>query len=555
MVQQSVPKSRQAPWLTLYPAGVGPDLTPEHVTAVAAFRSAVERRPTDVFLDYFDAELTFADVDADTDALAAALSAGGFERGHRAALYMQNVPQYVIALIAIWKAGGIAVSVNPMLKAREVRQILDDSGATVLIALETLHVQHGREAVVDSTVRRVITTSELDYLVAPDWRLFSGVERCPLQGAEDLLELAGAYRGEAVPTATHDPDDIAILTYTSGTTGVPKGAMNTHRNVVVGGQFYREWFGLDANDRVLGIAPLFHVTGLSGHIAASLMSSARLVLAYRFDAQVLLELIRQKRPTFTVGAITVFIALANAAEVAREDLASLRVIASGGAPIAPAVVESFEKQFGHYIHNVYGMTETTAPTHGVPPGVVAPVDPRSGALSVGVPAPGIEMAIVDEVGAPVAPGEIGELVVSGSRIVPGYWNKPKETEAAFADGWLTTGDVGFLDEDGWFYIVDRKKDVIIASGYKVWPRDVEDVIYGHPAVREVAVVGVPDAYRGESVKAFVSLKAGAVVAPDELVRFAKERLAAYKYPREVEILDEIPKTVTGKLLRRALRTS
>jgi long-chain acyl-CoA synthetase len=285
------------------------------------------------------------------------------------------------------------------------------------------------------------------------------------------------------------------------------------------------------------------------------MSSARLVLAYRFDAQVLLELIRQKRPTFTVGAITVFIALANAAEVAREDLASLRVIASGGAPIAPAVVESFEKQFGHYIHNVYGMTETTAPTHGVPPGVVAPVDPRSGALSVGVPAPGIEMAIVDEVGAPVAPGEIGELVVSGSRIVPGYWNKPKETEAAFADGWLTTGDVGFLDEDGWFYIVDRKKDVIIASGYKVWPRDVEDVIYGHPAVREVAVVGVPDAYRGESVKAFVSLKAGAVVAPDELVRFAKERLAAYKYPREVEILDEIPKTVTGKLLRRALRTS
>jgi long-chain acyl-CoA synthetase len=553
LIEHSDPRSTPEPWLRLYPSGVGPKLVPAHETALDAFRSAVARGPDEVFLDYFDTASTFADVDAETDALAAALRDGGFGGGQRAALYMQNVPQYVLALIAVWKTGGIAVSVNPMLKARELRQILDDSGATVLVALETLHAQHGRDAVEGSSVRRVITTSELDYQSMPDPRLFADVERSRTAGTDDLVELVAAHRGRHVPDPGLGPDDIAILTYTSGTTGAPKGATNTHRDVVVGGQFYRDWFGLTADDRLLGIAPLFHVTGLSGHIAAALLSPMRLILAYRFDLEVLVELIRDKRPTFTVGAITVFIALANAPGVTREDLASLRTIASGGAPIAPAVVDAFARQFGHYIHNVYGMTETTAPTHGVPPGATAPVDPRSGALSVGVPAPGIEMSVVNDDGAPAGPGEIGELVVSGSRVVPGYWRKPEETAAAFSAGRLLTGDVGFLDEEGWFYIVDRKKDVIIASGYKVWPRDVEDVLYAHPAVREVAVVGVPDAYRGESVKAFVSLKAGAAVQPEELVAFAKERLAAYKYPREIQVLDEIPKTVTGKLLRRELR--
>jgi long-chain acyl-CoA synthetase len=216
-------------------------------------------------------------------------------------------------------------------------------------------------------------------------------------------------------------------------------------------------------------------------------------------------------------------------------------------------VTAFQDAFGTYIHNIYGLTETTSPSHGVPLGATAPVDPASGALSVGVPIYNTVVRIVGDDGADLPPGEIGELVTSGPQVVVGYWNKPEETEKALPGGALHTGDVGYMDADGWFYIVDRKKDQINVSGYKVWPREVEDMLYEHEAVREAAVVGVPDEYRGETVKAFVSLRPGRTATPEELIAFTKERMAAYKYPRQVEILDEIPKTVTGKLLRRELR--
>jgi long-chain acyl-CoA synthetase len=258
--------------------------------------------------------------------------------------------------------------------------------------------------------------------------------------------------------------------------------------------------------------------------------------------------------TFTVGSITVFIALMNAPNANSAALATLTKIYSGGAPIPPSTVTAFSDTFGQYIHNCYGLTETTSPSHAVPLGGQAPVDQASGALSVGVPVYNTIVRIVGEDGHDLPAGEIGELVTSGPQVVPGYWNKPEETAKALPGGALHTGDVGYMDRDGWFYLVDRKKDQINVSGYKVWPREVEDVLYEHTAVREAAVVGVPDPYRGETVKAYVSLKAGRTVTPAELAAHCKERLAAYKYPREVEILDELPKTVTGKLLRRELRT-
>jgi long-chain acyl-CoA synthetase len=226
---------------------------------------------------------------------------------------------------------------------------------------------------------------------------------------------------------------------------------------------------------------------------------------------------------------------------------------SGGAPIAPATVEAFERQFGAYIHNIYGLTETTSPSHCTPIGMRAPVDETSGALSVGVPIFNTLVRVVDDDGKDLPAGEVGEIVTSGPQVVSGYWNKPEETEHAIPGGQLHTGDVGLMDEQGWFYIVDRKKDQINAAGYKVWPREVEDVLYGHEAVREAAVVGVPDEYRGETVKAFVSLKPGAHADADELIAFCKERMAAYKYPRQVEFVDELPKTASGKVLRRELR--
>ena len=278
-----------------------------------------------------------------------------------------------------------------------------------------------------------------------------------------------------------------------------------------------------------------------------------LVLAYRFEPNVVLDAIKEHRPTFTVGSITVFIALAALEGSDREAWSSLRAIYSGGAPIAPAVTNQFQERTGHYIHNIYGLTETNSPSHAVPMGVQAPVDPNTGALSVGVPVCNTVVRILDEEGNEAPVGELGEICTSGPQVVSGYWNKPEATEESIPGGELHTGDVGFMDEQGWFYLVDRKKDMINAAGYKVWPREVEDVLYGHPAVREVAVVGVPDEYRGETVKAYVSVKAGAEISEEELIAWAKEQLAAYKYPRSVDFVDELPKTTTGKILRRELR--
>jgi len=333
--------------------------------------------------------------------------------------------------------------------------------------------------------------------------------------------------------------------------------MNTHGNIAFNARVYRAMQRLDENDVVLGVAPLFHVTGEVAHLATSALVGIPVILYYRFDAGETLRLIEKWKATVTVASITVYIALINHLDIKTRDLSSFTKAYSGGAPVSEATVKEFEDLTGLSLYNVYGMTETTSPSHIVPLTKRAPVDQDSGALSVGLPVPGCIMKIVDldEGTRDLPPEEIGEIVDSGPIVVPGYWNKPEETKAAIRDGWLYTGDVGKMDKDGWFYVVDRKKDMIIASGYKVWPRDVEDVIFQHPAVRETAVVGVLDAYRGETVKAYVALKEGMAekTTPEDIIQFCKERLAAYKYPRQVEIVDEIPKTVTGKFLRRALR--
>lgn len=542
------------PWLARYAPGQPPSITVEFDSALDMFSAAVARDPDGEIIRYFDGRITLRELDGLTDAFAAALLDAGFSAGERVAVYLQNVPQFLIAQIGCWKAGGIAVSINPMNKERELTELLTDSGATVLVCLQSLYRDVAASVVPNTPVRTVITTLELEYQTRDEPRIFSGVERIPCEGTLDLAELLERFRGQSPPPVSLGPDDIAFLTYTSGTTGPPKGAMTTHRNVVFNAQAYRDWVGLTSDDVVLGVAPLFHITGLIAHIAISLLIGAPLVLMYRLDPAVTIETIRDEQATFSVGSITVFIALMNSPAADREALKTFTKILSGGAPIPPSTVTAFKKTFGHYIHNVYGLTETTSPSHGTPLGTEGPVDPASGALSVGVPIYDTVVQIVDDNGNEVPVGEIGELVTTGPQVVVGYWNKPEETAKALPGGSLHTGDVGYMDAQGWFYIVDRKKDQINAGGYKVWPREVEDVLYEHEAVREAAVVGVPDEYRGESVKAFVSLRPGRTVSEADLIAFTRERMAAYKYPRAIEFLDEIPKTVTGKLLRRELRT-
>jgi long-chain acyl-CoA synthetase len=548
------------PWRTLYDPGIEANPVQAYTNGLDMFAAALARAPHESALLYFDGKIDWQTLDALSDGVACVLLDDGVQHGDRVAIYLQNVPQFVIALLGIWKAGAVMVPVNPMNRARELRLLLDDSKTRVLICDEVLEREVVRETIAGveadgHAAPSVLTTSARALQSRDDTRAF-GVKHEEADagaGARDLLQAARAVQGRKPPPVAIAASDPAMLVYTSGTSGRPKGAICTHGNFAFNAQTYRDFVRLREGGPILAVAPLFHITGLVGHIGAALITGAPLILMHRFDPGVTLDAVEEHRAEFTIGAITVFIALLHHADATREKLATLTKIYSGGAPIAPSVVEAFHAKFGHFIHGAYGLTETNSPTHMVPLLKRAPVDPQSGALAIGVPVPGGEAAIFNDEGHALTPGETGEIVCRGPMVVPGYWQNPTETSHAFRAGWFHTGDVGFMDEAGWFYLVDRKKDMINAAGYKVWPREVEDVLYSHPAVREAAVVGVPDAYRGETVKAVVSLRAGAVADAAELVAFCKARMAAYKYPRIVEFRDELPKTATGKILRRELR--
>lgn len=549
-----MPNQDKAPWRALYDRDVSESLELEYTSALDMFRASATGAPDSPLIHYLDATLTVADVDRMSDALAVALLEKGFPKGGRLAVYMQNVPQYLIAMLAAWKAGGIMVSVNPMYRHREVVHILNDSGASGLVCLESLYEETVADVREERPIDLVVTTSELDFVETPDaFSVLKDSKRGSPAGTEDFLDLLNKYQGRRPGSANPTLNDIAFLTYTSGTTGPAKGAMNTHRNVVFTAQAYRDWIRLGRDDVILGIAPLFHITGLIGHMALAMLGPIPLVLGFRFEPNTMLELIQRWRATFTIGAITAFTALMNAPTVDKWDVSSMQKVYTGGQPVPAATVESFERKFGLYIRQAYGLTETTSPTHFVPLGRRSPADPASSCLSVGVPIFDTRAGVIDDQGTLLPPGEVGEIVVSGPQVVPGYWQNPDETANAFRDGWFRTGDVGLMDGEGWFYVVDRKKDQINASGYKVWPREVEDALYEHPSVREVAVVGVPDEYRGETVKAFVSFRPGMSATVEELKAHSRDRLATYKVPREIEFVDDLPKTASGKILRRELR--
>src|ERR1700759_3814776 len=435
----------ERPWLARYDAGQPSDIEVEFASALAMFGHCAGQDPDAPIIRYFDGALTRRELDTESSAFAAALAAAGFQAGERVALYLQNVPQFLVAMLGTWKAGGIAVAVNPMNKERELELILADSGAAVLVSHDDLYRDVAVRVTGRTQVGQVVTTSALEYQSRGDDRVLGGLTRDRADGPVALVTLIGQFRGQRPPDPGLGPDDVAFLTYTSGTTGPPKGAMTTHRNIVFNAQTYRDWIGIGPSDVVLGVAPLFHITGSIGHVALSLLTGATLVLTYRFDPVVALETIRDEQVTFTVGSITVFIALMNVAGADPAALATMTKIYSGGAPIPPSTVDAFEKMFGQYIHNIYALTETTSPSHATPMYARAPVDPASGALSVGVPVYNTIVRIIDDDGRELPAGEIGELVTKGPQIVAGYWNKPEETARALPGGALHTGDVGYMD--------------------------------------------------------------------------------------------------------------
>lgn len=545
-------ESEQKPWLRTYPAGLGSSVDVRAVSIVDAWKERVAAGADRPALKYFDGSLSAADVDRASSALAAALADRGTTKGDRVGIYLQNIPQYALALLALWKVGAIGVLLNPMYRRAELRKLIDDSGATGIICTDTA-ADETRDTLEGSTIEWIISTSEQDFQTRSDPRVFPSTERPAASADGDLAELMAEFDGQSGPEVHLSQDDVALLVYTSGTTGPPKGAMNTHRNVLNVATTFGQWADLAPGDVVLAVAPLFHITGAVINGVISLISDTTLVFTGRFHPEVVLNAFVEHAVTYTIGSITVFNALFELEQATAADFASVKTLYSGGAPIAPATIERFNARFGQYIHNAYGMTETASGVIAVPPGASAPVDPVSGALSIGVPLPNMHVRIVDPEGNPQPAGQHGELELSGPQVVPGYWQNPEASAQTMPDGRLRTGDVAFVDEDGWVYLVDRLKDQINVSGFKVWPREVEDALYEHPAVYEAAVIGRPDDYRGESVVAFVSIKTGASATEQKLIDFTRDRLAAYKYPRSVHIVDELPKTMTGKIRRRELR--
>jgi long-chain acyl-CoA synthetase len=533
------------PWTKLYGSSMAPDAGA--TTALDLFHAAPSEAPA-VF--YFDATLTYAELDRLSDRLAGWLSERGVGGGDRVAIVLQNIPQFLVAAVAAWKLAAIVVSLNPMYRTPELSKLFADCKPKVIICHDDQwDIVSAAAGSVDPGL--VLWTSGRDFQTRNDSRVLRPtVGSAP---AAQTLTQAFAVDTPAPAAPSLSSDDVALLLYTSGTTGVPKGAMLTHRNLVANALVCRDHFELSGASRIFGVAPLFHVTGFEIEVVTAFAAGAALVLTYRFEPTTALDAFLEHKPTFIIGAITAFIALMNQSTAQSDHFDSFIHIYSGGAPIAPAVIDAFAARFGRAIRSSYGMTEITAPSHLAPNEGNIPVDPQSGALSIGIPTQGTDAIIVDDRRQPVGAGEHGELVVRGPNVMAGYWGKPAETAEVLTAGWMHTGDIGFFDEVGWFYLVDRKKDMISASGFKVWPREVEDVLYAFPGVREAAVVGAPDSYRGETVVAFVSASPGFHIDVTALSSFCRERLAAYKCPVEIRVVEELPKTATGKITRNTLR--
>ncbi len=475
--------------------------------------------------------LTYADIDAASGRVAATLGSLGLEAGDKVAVQLPNVPQFLIAYFGILKAGMTMVPLNPLLTSHEVAYHLSDSDARLLVTFEQFAAAAigGAEAAGDVPV----------YVVGDT----------PVAGARPFDELlAEEDTGDIRATMA---DDTAVLLYTSGTTGRPKGAELTHFQLFMNCTVSGGLFHLEPDDIAVAVLPLFHVFGLSSVLNLVVRFGASMVLVPRFDPQVVLDAIERHRCTIFSGVPTMYVALLQA-DTAGRDLSCLRAAVSGGASIPGEVIKAFEEKYnGVVILEGYGLSETASTTTFNISATERKV------LSIGKPIWGVEVKVVAEDGATLPPGSdnTGEIVIRGHNVMKGYYGRPEATAEVLRDGWFHTGDVGYRDEEGYFFIVDRLKDLVIRGGYNVYPREVEEVLYGHVAVAEAAVIGRPDDRLGEEVVAYVTLKPGASAEPEELKAFAKERLAAYKYPRTIVVLAEMPKGPTGKILKRELRTS
>ncbi len=544
------------PWFKHWPEGVAKTIDYPRMGVPALLARAAKEHPDAVATRFYGREMTYRELDAAASRFAGGLRRIGVKPGDRVSVLMPNCPQFVVAFFGVIRAGGVVVQTNPLYTPRELAEMYNDSGVETVVCVD-LYFKNVAKARESTGVKRVVVTDIKEYLPGLLAALYPikkkkdhgkiVIPQAPwVHGFQDLLA------SEPFSREPEDLDSVAVLQYTGGTTGTPKGAMLTHRNLVVNAHQAIAWFpGLaPGRERFLCAIPFFHVYGLTTALLGPIVIAAAMVIHPNpREIEPIMKLITKTRPTIFPGVPTMYVAMVNHPKISKYDLKSVRACIAGAAPLPPEVRRKFEAITGGKLVEGYGLTEASPVTHA---------NPIFGMYKegIGIPFPDTDAKVVDiDTGArDLAVGEAGELAIKGPQVMKGYWNKPEETAKVITrDGWLLTGDIAVMDEDGYFRIVDRKKDMILCSGYNVYPREVEDVLFTHPAVKEAAVIGVPDPYRGETVKAFLILKDGAAATDRDIVAFCKERLAPFKVPRQIEFVKELPKTMVGKVLRRKLR--
>ncbi len=549
----------ERPWFRHYDPGVPRSIDYPPVSLVDLLQEAASTFPDRPCTIFKGATLTYGEMGLLTDRLAAGLADLGVGKGQPVGLFMPNVPQFVLAFFAILKAGGLVVATNPLYTPREIVHQLSDSGAELMLVTSNFY-RKVKEAQPKTHLKRLVVTNIKEYLPPVLRLLFTLAKekkdghRVELeQGDIWLQELLSRYRPSDRPQLDVGPEDIAIFQYSGGTTGVSKAAIGLHRNLVANALQIRSWMPdvHSGGETVLMAIPLFHVYGMVAGMMFAIASAASMVMVPNpRDMADVLHSIAKFRPTIYPGVPTMYNAINNHPDViaGKVDVSSIRACISGSAPLMRETKERFESLTGGKLVEGYGLSEAPTATHCNP----LLGETRTG--SIGLPFPDTDCRILslDDGVTELGVGEIGELVIKGPTIMRGYHNMPTETANTLRDGWLYTGDIARMDEDGYFYIVDRKKELIKPGGYQVWPREVEEVITENPRVLEAGVAGVPDAYRGETVKAWVVVKPGETITEDEVKAWCKDRLAPFKVPTYVEFRSELPKTTVGKILRREL---
>lgn len=540
-------------WLKYYDEKAPATIRYPESTLYRLFRLSVEKNPSGTATLFYGARVAYQELKKQVDRFAAALQSLGIEKGDRVAVILPNLPAYPIVHFACLRQGAVLVPTNPLYVERELENQLKDSGARVAVVLDALYPRLARVRE-RTSVEKIVVTGVQDYLPWLLGKLYRLKNKPSVPDGEDqgvysLTELIRRTHVHA-PAADLTADDGAMLLYTGGTTGISKGAMLTHRNLIANVYQVRHWLWdmQDGKEVLLCVLPFFHSYGLTTGLHLAVISQSAMVLVPRFEVKEVVKRIRKHRPTIFCGVPAMYNAINQAPSIAGRDVSSIRLCVSGGSGLPEEVQKTFEKLTGARLVEGYGLSEAS------PVALVNPIHGTSKPGSVGVPLPDTEARVVDlETREPLPPGQAGELAVRGPQVMQGYWNRPAETAEVLQEGWLHTGDIAVMDTDGFFSIVDRKKDLIISAGMNVYPREVEEVLHQHPKVAEAAVLAVPNPLREQVVKAYIAPRDGETLTRAEVIQFCQDKLAKYKIPREVEFRKELPKSAVGKVLKRVLK--